>query len=106
MASPQARTLEVIAGCRKLIFQGEHRVFVALQDAEVGVAVPRNQLSFAYRPQQGPVVQPVDDAVARQQVAGEADQLEQVLGAAGRPERTRAPVHPVALTSVLRARRT
>src|SRR5439155_16449509 len=46
MTSPQARALDVMTGRGELLVQREHRVLVALQDAEVGVAVPRNQLSF------------------------------------------------------------
>jgi hypothetical protein len=75
MTAQQAWALEAMAGRDELLRQGQHRVLLALQDAEVGVTVPRNHLPLAYRPEQRSIVQPVHDAVARQQVTREADEL-------------------------------
>ena len=89
-----------------LVSQREHGVGVTGEDPEVGVPVPRNQLSVANGSEERAVFEPVQDAVVGKQFVCESDQLQQVLGAAVRPEIPLAPVPELALPCRRRAPRT
>ena len=98
--------VETVIGRGDLLRKGQHRLLLALEHAEIDVVVPPNELPLAHRSEQGPVVQPVDDSVARQQVAREPHQLQQMLGAAFGPHRVLPPVREVAGAGRPRARPT